>query len=152
MMFDGWYGLILQDWLLYVGVFNWIFMLGMGLMDLWIMGVMVLILVKGIILVQILLIVSCYGVMLIVVVLGVFCQMLCVDWLVWLGLCYGLMVGEWLDLILCCDWQFCIGIDLYEVMGMFEVLIFILGSFVWFVFDGYVGFFQLGWCIVICDG
>lgn len=49
MMIFDWYDLCVSDRVFYVGVFNWIFIMGIGLMDFWFVGVISLIFVFEII-------------------------------------------------------------------------------------------------------
>ncbi|TMV13041.1 class I adenylate-forming enzyme family protein [Arenibacterium halophilum] len=145
MMFDGWYGLRVDDRLLHAGAFNWTYTLGTGLMDPWTIGATALIPEPGTDPARLPALLAAHGATLLAAAPGVFRKMLKSGEKLYLPqLRHGLAAGEKLSPALKSAWEEATGTGIFEAFGMSECSTFISGAPTRPAEDGALGFPQVG--------
>ena len=129
MMWDGWYGLTLEDRVLHAGAFNWTFTLGTGLLDPWSIGATALIPAPGTPPEALALLLRRHDATLFAAAPGVFRKLLAGGGALPLPkLRHALAAGEKLPEALRARWQAATGTPIHEALGMSECSTFVSGS------------------------
>ncbi|WP_413718892.1 class I adenylate-forming enzyme family protein [Silicimonas sp. MF1-12-2] len=128
MMFDGWYGLTVEDRILHAGAFNWTYTLGTGLLDPWTVGATALIPGPGVTPDMLPLLIRRHEATLLAASPGVFRRILRAEPAPFPKLRHGLSAGEKLSESLRERWRDRMGTDLHEAFGQSECSTFISGS------------------------
>ncbi|WP_295313507.1 class I adenylate-forming enzyme family protein [Roseobacter sp.] len=145
MMFDGWYGLTLQDRMLHAGAFNWTYTLGTGLMDPWTLGATALIAASGTTARALPGLIARHKASLFAAAPGVFRQMLQDGPTIAApSLRHGLSAGEKLPARTARAWKEATGTPLLEAYGMSECSTFISAAPARHAHAGALGYPQPG--------
>lgn len=145
MMWDGWYGLRLDDRLLHAGAFNWTFTLGTGIMDPWAIGATALIPEHGFYSTEIPAMISNHRATIFAGAPGIYRQMLKSEsFPQMLALRHGLSAGEKLPDTVRDAWTTKTGLKVHEALGMSECSTFVSGNPTRPATDGCLGYVQDG--------
>ena len=129
MMFDGWYGLRVQDRVLHAGAFNWTYTLGTGLMDPWTLGATALIPAPGTPPAALPTLMARHEASIFAAAPGVYRQVLKSKGVIYLPtLRHGLSAGEKLSASVRDAWNAATGTAIHEAFGMSECSTFISAS------------------------
>jgi acyl-coenzyme A synthetase/AMP-(fatty) acid ligase len=144
MMWDGWYGLRVNDRLMHAGAFNWTYTMGTGLMDPWAIGATALIPAEGTPAIALPGLLAAHEATIFAAAPGVYRQMLRAAMPPLPALRHGLSAGETLPDVTRAAWQAATGTLVHEALGMSECSTYISGSPARPAPPGTVGFPQAG--------